>query len=55
MNHARADRSNVNTFIALSKGGPMILMLARRKIEIGEELVFNYNSAFSLYNTKNYK
>ncbi len=33
----------------------MILMLARRKINIGEEIVFNYNSAFSLYNIKNYK
>jgi hypothetical protein len=55
MNHAPANKANISTSISLSKAGPIILMLASRHINRGEELLFDYNSDFLLYNTKGFE
>lgn len=41
--------------IALCKNGPIILMLANRKIKKGEEVLYNYNGILDSYDTEKYE
>ena len=41
--------------IALCQNGPIILMLANRKIKKGEETLYNYNGVFDSYDTEAYE
>lgn len=57
MNHSshKNKKVNVSTMIALCQNGPIILMLANRKIKKGEEALYNYNGILDSYNTEKYE
>lgn len=48
MNHSKSN-TNVTTIMAISRKGPLILMLASKNIEYGKELLYNYNARFDAY------
>lgn len=54
MNHSNK-KPNVITKVVLERNGPIILMLALRKIEYGEELTYNYNGEVNNYPTKGFE
>lgn len=57
MNHSsqKSNKVNVSTMIALCQNGPIILMLANRKIKKGEETLYNYNGVLDSYDTEAYE
>jgi SET domain-containing protein len=59
MNHADSKRNkkeiNVKTLIAIHKSGPIVLMQASKKINYGDELLYNYNGEYDSFDTKDFE
>jgi hypothetical protein len=55
MNHgnskSKKSKINVKTSIAIAKMGPIVLMQAIKRINYGDELLYEYNGAFDSYDT----
>jgi SET domain-containing protein len=59
MNHADSrvnkKKINVKTLIALHKNGPIVLMQASKKINYGEELLYDYNGEYAFFDTRGFE
>lgn len=54
MNHSKKNK-NVTASIAIASNGPIVLFQASKKIDYGEELIYNYNGMFDNYNTEEFE
>jgi hypothetical protein len=59
MNHAdsriKSNNVNVKTLIAIHRNGPIVLMIADRKINCGDELLYDYNGEYDAFNTNGFE
>ena len=52
MNHShKKNQINVKASISIARTGPIVLMQAIKKINYGEELLYDYNGEYDLYRT----
>ena len=58
VNHAdsktKRKKINVKALIALQKNNPIVLMQASKKIDNGEELLYDYNREYSAIDTRDF-
>ena len=56
MNHGSKKKHKINTkaSIALAETGPIVLLQAIKKINYGEELLYDYNGCYNYYETRGF-
>jgi SET domain-containing protein len=56
INHSKSkNKINTKASIAIGESGPIILLQAIKKIDYGEELLYDYNGFYNSYETSNFK